>query len=348
MNMAGSERGQSNSGHVAVLFAAVLCAFWISACRSSTSAASQETHASGVTSVRIGYTKLRISLPIFVAQQRGLFSKHGIDAKLEMYDTGQPLGQALGEGRIDVGGYFGFPISFNGILRTKRPLYFVTLQQEDRLNRISFFLRRKTAPAQTPEITSIKDLKGKRVGILPTIVYKATLEALLKKYGVSPADVTIQLVDPSLQPQLLANGGVDALYTIDPAATSAIESGAGELVDPDHSESADLYGEPFPFGSFYVAEEWAAANPGLARSIGEALDEAIIFINGHQKEARESLRPYLPAIYHSQIPIYGPALYLTTADSREEDVAKLARKFREIGVIPEDIDVKGTVYHTAR
>jgi NitT/TauT family transport system substrate-binding protein len=295
----------------------------------------------------MGYAKLRISLPIFVAQERGLFRKHGIDAKLEMYDTGQSLGQALAEGKIDVGGYFAFPISFNGMLRTKRRLYFLTLQQEDRVNRISFFLRRKTPPGQKPQITSVKDLKGKRVGILPTIVYKATLEALLRKSGVDPASVTIQPTDPMLQAQLLASGGVDALYTNDPAATGAIAAGIAEVVDPNHSESAALYGEPFPFGTFYISQEWAAANPALTRAIAAALDEAIAYINGHQVEAKETLRPYLPPVFRGQIPLYGPASYLTTAETHEEDIAKLARKFKEIGVVPQDVDVKGTVYHAA-
>jgi NitT/TauT family transport system substrate-binding protein len=297
--------------------------------------------------VRMGYARLRISLPIFVAQERGLFRKHGIDAKLEMYDTGQSLGQALAEGRIDVGGYFAFPISFNGMLRTKRRLYFVTLQQEDRINRISFFLRKKTPPGQKPEITSVKDLKGKRVGILPTIVYRATLEALLRKSGVDPADVTIQPTDPMLQAQLLAHGGVDALYTNDPAATSAIAAGVAEVVDPNRSESAELYGEPYPFGTFYISQEWTAAHPALARAVAAALDEAVTYISGHQAEAKESMRPYLPPVFQPQIPMYGPALYLTTAQTKEEDVAKLARKFKEIGVINQDVDVKGAVYHPA-
>lgn len=327
----------------------MLCAAAPSASRSEpagTGAPSPEP-APTLTAVRMGYARLRISLPIFVAQERGLFRKHGIDAKLEMYDTGQSLGQLLAEGKIDVGGYFAFPISFNGMLRTKRRLYFLTLQQEDRVNRISFFLRKKTPPGQKPQITSVKDLKGKRVGILPTIVYKATLEALLRKAGVDPGSVTMQPTDPMLQAQLLANGGVDALYTNDPAATGAIAAGIAEVVDPNHSESAELYGEPFPFGTFYVSQAWATANPALTRAIAAALDEAVTYIDGHQAEAKEALRPYLPPMFQGQIPLYGPALYLTTAESREEDVAKLARKFKEIGVVSQDVDVKGTVYHAA-
>jgi NitT/TauT family transport system substrate-binding protein len=327
----------------AALLIGALCAAAPRASRSQSGAAGAP--APGLTAVRMGYARLRISLPIFVAQQRGFFRKHGIDAKLEMYDTGQSMGQALAEGKLDVGGYFAFPISFNGMLRTKRRLYFLTLQEEDRVNRISFFLRRKTPPGQQPQITSVKDLKGKRVGILPTIVYKATLEALLRKYGVDPASVTIQPTDPMLQAQLLANGGVDALYTNDPAATGAIAAGVAELVDPNHSESAELYGEPFPFGTFYVSQEWAAKNPALTRAIAAALDEAIAYIEGHQLEAKEALRPYLPPVFQGQIRLYGPAHYLTTAESREEDVAKLARRFKEIGVVSEDVDVKGTVYH---
>ena len=52
----------------------------------------------------IGVSTLRISLPVFVAEQHGLFAKHGIDAEVRRYDTAQPLADELGAGRIDAGG----------------------------------------------------------------------------------------------------------------------------------------------------------------------------------------------------------------------------------------------------
>jgi NitT/TauT family transport system substrate-binding protein len=302
----------------------------------------------GLTSVRIGYTQLRISLPIFAAQELGIFKKYGIDAQLEAYPTGQPLGQALVEGKIDVGGYFGFPISWNGILRTGHQLYFAGTQLEDKDHRISYLLRRKLPDGQISDIHSIKDLKGKKVGILPTIVYKATLEALLKKNGVDPADVVIQQVDPPLEPQLLASGGIDALYTIDPAATAAIVSGAGELVNPDAIEVSQLFGKSVPFGSFYFSKEWADENKELTAKITGALDEAIIYINGHPKEANRFLEPYLPATLQSQIAHYPDALFVTSYDLKDKLLIDLAQKYLKIGIINQPIDLKSVIYHGKR
>lgn len=300
---------------------------------------------SSLTSVRIGYTQLRISLPVFAAQELGIFKKYGIDAQLEAYPTGQPLGQALVEGKIDVGGYFGFPISWNGILRTGHQLYFAGTQLEDKDHRISYLLRRKLPDGQVSDIHSIKDLKGKKVGILPTIVYKATLEALLKKNGVDPADVVIQQVDPPLEAQLLASGGIDALYTIDPAATAAIVSGAGELVNPDEIEVSQLFGKSIPFGSFYFSKAWADQNKEITAKIVGALDEAIVYINSHPQEANQFLKPYLPAALQSQIAHYPNQLFVTSYDLKDKLLIDLARKYLKVGIINQLIDLKGLIYH---
>src|ERR1017187_2364898 len=41
--------------------------------------------------VRIGYSKLRISLPVFVAQENGYFRAEGLRVELVGYDTAQPM-----------------------------------------------------------------------------------------------------------------------------------------------------------------------------------------------------------------------------------------------------------------
>ena len=297
-------------------------------------------------SVRIGYSRLRISLPVFAAQELGLFQKNGIDAKLEMYDNGQTLGQALVEGKIDVGGYLATPISFNGILRTGRKMLFVTAMLEDQGHRISFLLRRKPEAGQEPTIKSIADLKGKKVGIFPTFAYKATLEALLKKNGVNPAEVTIQQTDPQIEPQLLASGGIDALYTIDPAATAAIALGAGELIE-SAVEAPGLFGEPFPFAQALIGKEWADAHPELTKQIVRSLDEAIIYVNSHPKEGKQFLRKYLSPVYASQIDLYADALYLTSADTNDEIYTRIAKEYRDVGIITQDIDLRDAIYHGA-
>lgn len=296
--------------------------------------------------VRIGYSRLRISLPIFAAQELGLFQKNGIRAQLEMYDNGQSLGQALVEGKLDVGGYLATPISFNGILRTGRKMYFVTTMLEDQKHRISYLLRRKPPPGQQPTIKTIADLRGKKIGIFPTFAYKATLQVLLQKHGIGPADAIVQQTDPQIEPQLLASGGIDALYTIDPAATAAIALGVGELIEPD-AEAPALFGTPFPFGQALIAKDWADAHPDLTKRIAKALDEAIVYVNAHPKEARQFLRRYLSEVYQSQIDLYPDALYLTTAETSDEIYTRIAKQYRALGIITRDIDLRGAVYQGA-
>jgi NitT/TauT family transport system substrate-binding protein len=327
--------------------AGALLVSFATGCQSPSSTTEQvapDARASAVERVRIGYSRLAISLPVFCAQELGLFRANGIDAQLEQYDNGQLVGQALLEGNINVGGYLATAISFNGVLRTGHKVYFVTAELEDQKHRVSYLLRRRTPAGHQPEIRSVADLKGKRVGIFPTLTYKAILEALLRKDGVDPASVTIQQTDAPLQPQLLASGGVDALFTIDPAGTATLASGAGELVG-DQVESPLLFGEPFVFASELLSKEWADAHPDLAKRIVRSIDQGAQYANAHPKEAKNFLRKYLAPVYASQIDLYPDPLYLPSADTKDEIYTRIADKYLEIGVIPRAIDLTGAVYH---
>lgn len=309
-----------------------------------TKSSTKEAKPSALANVPIGYSRLSISLPVFIAQDKGFFKKNGINAQLQRYDDGGILGQALVEGKVDLGGYSATPILFNGSLRTGRQFLYVTTQLEDESHRVSYLLRPKTAPGQQPEIKSIADLKGKRVGILPTAAYKLTLEALLRKNGVNPSSVTIQQVEPALQPQLLKSKGIDALYTVTPPGVAAIATGAGELIGT-RSPAPELFGKPFPFSQFVISKDWAAKNPGLTKQIVKALDQAIVYINSNPTEAKQAYRNYLAEVHHKFIDQYPQPLYLTSYDNKDAILNRIAAKYLEAGIIPRKIDLKGAIYH---
>jgi NitT/TauT family transport system substrate-binding protein len=293
--------------------------------------------------LRIGYSRLRISLPIFVAQQEGIFQKHGINAQLESYDTAQLMIEALVEGRIDVAGYTAMPISYSAMIRSGTSFLFLTTLVEDQKHRISYLLRRRPEPGQKTPIQTIADLKGKRIGVLPTLAYKKWLESLLRANGVSLDEVVIQNVDPMLEAQMLASGGVDALFTNDPAATAAIAGGAGELIG-SQVEIPLLFGEPFPFASFNVSKKWADANPQLLQRLSAALNEAVLFTNAQPDRAKDDLKPYLSEAFQSQVKLYPNSSYLTTQDSSPAIYEKLAKQYQSLGIIPQVPDLTGLIY----
>jgi len=299
-----------------------------------------------LTKVDIGYSRLRISLPVFVAQETGIFNKYGIDANLEMYETAQPLMQALVQGQVDVAGYTALPITYNGMLRSGKDLYFLSIMLEDENHRISYFLRPSTPDGDQPKINSISDLEGKVIGILPTIAYKAWLEAILKENGLVPGeDVVIQQVAPTLQAQALKSGGVDALFTNDPSATSAIKTGVAERFSEQVEVPAYL-GSPFPFGSFNVSKEWADKNPETMSNIALALEEAIEYVNTNPAKAKEHMIPYLPDQFQPHVTSYPNAFYMTLDSSNENILQSVAEQYLEIGIIKAPLDLNGLVYES--
>ena len=326
---------------------ALLAVIGLAACYQGTKPTSTTTPVSTATGkqtpVRIGYSRLRISLPVFVAQERGIFAKHGINAQLEAFDTAQPLMQALVEGQIDVGGYSALPITYAAMQRSGKKLYFVTTMIEDQQHRISYLLRRKPDAGQKAEIQNIADLKGKRIGILPTVAYKAWLQEILRANGLNPdKDVTIQQIAPTEQVATLKNGGVDALFTNDPAATAAILTNTGELIS-DTVEAPRYLGDPFPFGSFNISKEWADRNPEMLNDLVAALDEAATYTNDNPIKAQQALVPYLPAQFKGQIGKYPPALYLTSKQSKQETYTRTAQEYQKQGILSGPVDVNGLV-----
>lgn len=78
-----------------------------------------------------------------------------------------------------------------------------------------------------PGIRSIKDLKGKKVGLEVGLVEHLLLLKALEANGMSEADVTIVPVPTNDTPQTLASGQVDAIGAWYPVSAQAIEAVPG-------------------------------------------------------------------------------------------------------------------------
>src|SRR3974390_2311777 len=125
-------------------------------------AACSRRGAAGGSHMVIGVSTLRISMPVFVAEQHGLFTKHGIDAEVRRFDTAQPLADELGAARIDAGGYVAFPILF-GPGAPPPKVRVLTAIVEDAGHPLSYLLVKKGSG-----LRGVAALRGRRIGILPT------------------------------------------------------------------------------------------------------------------------------------------------------------------------------------
>jgi NitT/TauT family transport system substrate-binding protein len=269
----------------------------------------------------IGVSTLRISLPVFVAEQHGLFAKHGIDAEVRRYETAQPLADELGAGRIDAGGYVAFPILF-GPGAPPPKVRVLTAVVEDRAHPLSYLLVKKGSG-----LRGVAALRGRRIGILPTAAYRRWLEAILMHDGLRPEDVTIVPLAPPMEADALAGGGVDALFTGDPMATAALARGLAEPAT-DTPDVPRVLGEPFLFGTFAVTENFAQKHPETARALAAALDEAIALIAADPAVGTAAMKPYVRENERPFVDRYPAARYL---GSREITAAQLDRALELAG-----------------
>ena len=282
----------------------------------------------------IGYSALRISLPVFVAQEKGYFSDEGLHVKLERFDTAQPLMNSLVAGNVQVAGYTALPITYNAMIRSKTNLYFITAMIEDQQHRISYLI----VPKDTPETFTISNLRGKKIGILPTVAYRAWIEEILRKNNVNPSEIEIVQIAPALSPSALQSGQVDALFTNDPAATTVLRQGIGKLLS-NEVEVPKYLGEPFLFGSFNIRKDFADANPEITKRIIRALDKAVEFVNKNPAEAKQMMKKYLHESQQPYVDFYPDALYQPTYEVNPKDFQKVADQYLNIGIINKPLKV---------
>jgi len=293
------------------------------------------------TDVTIGYSALRISLPVFVAYENGFFEKEGLNVKLERFETAQPLMEALVSGKVHIAGYTALPITFNCMLKSHKELYFITAMMEDQDHLVSYFL----VPADAKEDIWISDFKGKKIGILPTIAYKVWLEIILKENGVNPKDVTIIPISPLIEPDALQAGEIDALFTNDPAATRAIKDGIARKIS-DEALVPKYLGEPFIFGSFNIDKTFADNNPETAEKVVRAIDKAVQFVNKNPVQAKQVMNYFFHSYQKDIIEFYPDAYYKKTTEVTGEDFQKISDQYLEIGIIPSRLTVKKLSFRT--
>lgn len=255
--------------------------------------------------LEVGYSALRISLPVFVAQERGLFTKHGLDVTLRRYETAQPLVEEVLDGRVLAGGFAALPIVFTAASRDDSDVRIATAMVEDPAHPVSYLLRR----AQDDSLSGPEDLAGRSVAILPTVAYQRWLDVVLRNAGVDPDAVTVMPIAPPQQLQALAGGGADVLFTNDPMATAALASGvAAQLGAPGPVPRA--LGGSLVFGSFLVHPRLARERPEDVARLLAALDEAIDLIEADQAAAREAMTNFVRAPEREHVAHYPPAHYL--------------------------------------
>jgi len=225
------------------------------------------------------------SLPVFVAQEQGLFDKETLQMKAIALGSSNDLGNALVAGQADI-----LPAT------SLVPIIHLEIQSPGRV-RIFSHSRMNDANAldkivvkEASPLHAIGGLRGKKIGVFPGTAPSHMLSAFFKKHGVDPARVTMVQLPPQAQISSLESGAVDALFAYEPVTTTALVHGGYRQLFG--SVYADLL-NPCPIGASVISREFERNHPQAAAGAVRALQQGVDYMAAHGTESRALLTKYI-------------------------------------------------------
>ncbi len=208
---------------------------------------------------------------IIIAQEKGLFEKHGVKVEPVYYETFSLALPDLAAGQID-GGLFAIGDAIN--VARHADLRVVAVYDNGSFNTV----------VSVPEVGQIGDLAGKRVGVQVGTSYELLISEMLASAGLKMSDVILVNIDPEAVPSSLGKT-IDAGFIYEPYTSVAVTGGNNLLLRS--TEFIGLYPDVIVFRNSVVRERGEDI-----RAFLKAWFEAVEFRRQYPDEARQIIADY--------------------------------------------------------
>jgi len=211
----------------------------------------------------------------YVAQQEGLFKKHGLDVRINTGPSGSAMVAFLVNGQIESA--FGSEIA--GVANHNLDPNVVVVAQATRLVRWIAVVGRN--------VDTLDQLKGKKVGIARGSGGEVFWLAMIDKLRLNPADYTVVNVEAPEMVAALERGNIDAYAVWEPWVTRGLAAikNTKVLRTQEGILEQGVY--------VYMNRAWIEKNPAPAEAFIRALVEATDLINHDRKRAARDVSDFL-------------------------------------------------------
>jgi ABC-type nitrate/sulfonate/bicarbonate transport system substrate-binding protein len=279
--------------------------------------------------IRAVYIPVATWLPVWVAQDKGIFAKHGLDVSLMQVQNVSMLPGMVGQ-QFDIA-----PVTGPDLLNAAASgLDVVAVAGET----IELSSNQSVQIMVRPDgkIKTAKDLDGKRIATpsIGAVMHVATLHWMNVHGGNPNSLVPIEVPFPNMMDQLKA-GRVDAVEALQPFVGQMRAAGFKSLGDPLLS-----VGDPVLFPFWMAQGKWARAHRDVIGKWISSLDEANKYIKANDGDARKIMSKYthLPDKIAARIPL--PDYQFTITPQQLEVWLKVAQ---EQGRLKQGLDVNKLV-----
>jgi NitT/TauT family transport system substrate-binding protein len=320
---------------LAALAVALVLGLAMAACGSSGSAPGG---ADGKT-VNVGVVQLPIFAPLFVADAKGYFADEGLNVNIENVKSGQDAIPLAASGKLDAV-LAGFSAGMFSAIESGldvRVVGSMGVADGDTENPPSALVVRK-ALADSGEITSIADLKGRKVGALggagATSAFYVGMA--LEEAGLTINDVEfVQLSSPDI-PTGLKTGGIDAAFVSAPFWKVAVDEGSAVKMwtTPEGTSGTGvLYGAQF-------------VESPLAQEFFTALARGAQDLQGEARYSEENLKIIGDATDQTPEQVASVPLYAWKPDLAPlpEQLAAMERMWMQVGALEYDTPIAPDQY----
>jgi NitT/TauT family transport system substrate-binding protein len=285
------------------------------------------------TALKIAVLPIIDTLPMYVAQQEGLFAKHGVNIEFVPVASAPERDQLLAAGQAD-----------GAVNETLADMLFNkdTIQMQA----VRYALRPTKghghfyilASAQSG-ITSPEGLKGVEIGVSQGTVIEYVTDRLLKADGLTSDEIkTIAVPKMPDRMALLASGELKAGVLPDPLASLAVGQGAVIVAD-------DSMHPEFGFSVISFRKAIIDSNPNAVKGFLAAIEEATTLLNANSSKYANVLSDQKlvppPLIGKFQVPPFPTAAVPTEAEWN--DALTWAK---EKGILKVDVSYKDSVNAT--
>ncbi len=206
--------------------------------------------------------------PLYIARDRGLFKKNGVDVALMTSEDASERFAALGADRIQM--IAGSVAA--GVLHLATPgdlKYVAALDDSDGGDGI---LARR-------DITTLAALRGRTVGFNDGSAAEFYLNVLLAKAGLSERDISIERMSEAAAGQAFTAGRLDAAVIRQPWLSRDRATPSGHLL-VDSATTPGLITD-----ALIVRTGWAASHPAAVAAVVRSWNEAVAFYAAHPDDA---------------------------------------------------------------
>ncbi|MBC8989473.1 ABC transporter substrate-binding protein [Micromonospora chalcea] len=259
--------------------AAVLLTTSLAACGGNDEPAAAS--ADGLTTVRLASSPLGHLAPIYLAQERGIFAKHGLKVEVDTETSDLTSVPAVLAGKVDfaTGDLTTLIVARSKGLDVKAVVPASASTGKEGADYGALVVKGDSG------ITSAKQLEGKTVSvnILTNIAAAAAREAV-RADGGDPTKVKLVEIPFPQAPAAVSTGRVDGAWVVEPFLSAAKAQGAVPVgwgftdLAPDLTVSA-----------WYAAGSYTSKNAKTVTAFRDAVREAYAYARDHEDEVRAKI-----------------------------------------------------------